>query len=273
MQNDRTSRSASNKAIRWRPSYDGERDIICTAFGLDFGSIILQLKKVKLSSYHRGTQADQNSQTTTSELPNALFRQRISVYMQRSASAALPGPRVTRFNTASRKLHGFAKSNTMIISEYSSGDFGEIVSIPSLLALDPRSTASAHMSSEVAVSAAIESTLTHILGSFWQVWYHQVSLIHDKHASLEDSIYENPSDGSHVRDVWAMSQHLHDMLRLVNRHAKVIEVIQEDFKVFAERAEDQAWLDSTVEDFAELRHDIDTDYLQPLEKMIDLVSL
>jgi Mg2+ and Co2+ transporter CorA len=113
--------------------------------------------------------------------------------------------------------------------------------------------------------------IVHILSRISQIWHHQVSLIHDEHANLEDHIYEAPADGSRAANVWAMSQHLHDMLKLMNRHAKVIEAIQEDFQLFAESADEQVWLVRTIEEFAQLSNDLSTDYLEPLEHMIDLV--
>lgn len=61
------------------------------------------------------------------------------------------------------------------------------------------------------------------------------------------------------------------MLKLMNRHAKVIEAIQEDFQLFAESADEQRWLDQTIEEFTQLSNDLSTDYLEPLEHMIDLV--
>jgi Mg2+ and Co2+ transporter CorA len=139
------------------------------------------------------------------------------------------------------------------------------------MTLDAETTAIPGNPSDQAEILATQSCIVHILGRIWQIWHHQISLIHDEHANLEDHVYEAPADSSCAANIWAMSQHLHDMLKLMNRHAKVIEAIQEDFQLFAEIADEQRWLDQTIDDFAQLSNDLSTDYLEPLEHMMDLV--
>ena len=69
-----------------------------------------------------------------------------------------------------------------------------------------------------------------------------------------------------------MSQRLHTMLTHINRHAKVIEAVQNDFHLFSERLKEREWLAHTLDDFEHLGETIRVDYLDPLEHMIDLVS-
>ncbi|KIW92260.1 uncharacterized protein Z519_07244 [Cladophialophora bantiana CBS 173.52] len=306
MQDDRDTRRASHKAIRWRPAFDIARGVICTAFGLDFGSLVVPRQGTP-PPHHQ--QHSQPSQTTTA----SLYRQRISVYMQRASSQALPGPRVTRFNSGSRHLHDMAKRDTIIICEYSSGEAGEIVSANVLLGLNPGPFATPSpgdgeeekpiLDRKVCTSTpTLQAVLSHIFDGLYQLWRDQIALIHEPHASLEDHIYAHPSDSSRARDVWAMSQRLHNMLKLVNRHSKVIEAVQDDFAVFAEterhyhdggggaerkdrepgsgrdgrRASggsrsSSTWLTPLLDDFEVLAENIGTDYLEPLEHMIDLM--
>ncbi|EXJ74411.1 uncharacterized protein A1O5_02707 [Cladophialophora psammophila CBS 110553] len=309
MQDDRDTRRASHKAIRWRPAFDIARGVICTAFGLDFGSLVVPRQGTPPPPPHH-QQHSQPSQTTTA----SLYRQRISVYMQRASSQALPGPRVTRFNSGSRHLHDMAKRDTIIICEYSSGEAGEIVSANVLLGLNPgpfptpRSgdgeEAKPILDRNVCASTpTLQAVLSHIFDGLYQLWRDQIALIHEPHASLEDHIYAHPSDSSRARDVWAMSQRLHNMLKLVNRHSKVIEAVQDDFAVFAEmerhypdgggrgaeRKDGEpgsgrdgrrasggtrsscTWLTPLLDDFEILAENIGTDYLEPLEHMIDLM--
>jgi hypothetical protein len=266
MQKDRMSRGASNKAIRWRPTYDSARGLICSAFGLDFGSIILTEKDPQKNVNLNASEAKKPAKAL-----NHLYRQRLSVYMQRHSRNFRRPANMTEFNTASKHLPKHTYGNTIIISEYSSGEVGEIVSTPSLMTLDTGTMAIPSNPSDQAEISATQSCIVHILSRIWQIWHHQISLIHDEHANLEDHVYEAPADGSRAANVWAMSQHLHDMLKLMNRHAKVIEAIQEDFQLFAESADEQRWLDQTIDEFAQLSNDLSTDYLEPLEHMIDLV--
>jgi CorA-like Mg2+ transporter protein len=266
MQNDRASRGASNKAIRWRPTYDSARRLVCSAFGLDFGSIILTKKDPD-----QEVRSSQRRREATTVPPSHLYRQRLSVYMQRQSNEPQPLENMTKFSTAPYKLREHARGNLMIISEYSSGEVGEIVSTQDLLTLNPGSSVAPGTTNEQAPISAAQSIIIHIFGRVCQIWRRQIALIHDEHADLEDHIYEQPADGSRAGNVWAMSQHLHGMLKLMNRHAKIIEAIQEDFHLFVGNERTQDWLDETIEEFAQLSNDLSTDYLEPLEHMIDLV--
>jgi ribosomal protein S15P/S13E len=279
MQDDRDTRRASHKGIRWRPAFDIARGMLCTAFGLDFGSLVVaESEQIKAQ---KGVPSNPRT-----------FRQRIAVYMQRASSEALPGPRVTRFHSGSRKLHEMAQRDTIVICEYSSGEAGEIVSANVLLGLSPEPvtrgwdyreplTPTRATPPPPPATQTLQLALSHIFDGLYQLWRDQIALIHEPHASLEDHIYAHPSDSSRARDVWAMSQRLHNMLKLVNRHSKVIEAVQDDFSVFAELGDvDQnketsdprkTWLTPLLDDFEVLAENIMTDYLQPLEHMIDLV--
>ena len=266
MQDERDTRRASNKAIRWRPAFDIARGVICSAFGLDFGSLVIP--RATMSEKH--AKSRQLGQNRSQELQSSasIYRQRIAVYMQRAWSEALPGPRVTRFNSGSSCLHETAKRDTIIICEYSSGESGEVVSASVLLGLHPVDTASNPV---FASAPAIQGIVSHVFEGLFQLWREQIALIHEPHAELEDHIYSQPADSSRARDVWALSQQLHNMLKLVNRHSKVIEAVQDDFEIFAERQDQQTWLDHVLDDFETLAENIRTDYLEPLEHMIDLV--
>ncbi|KIX92122.1 uncharacterized protein Z520_12115 [Fonsecaea multimorphosa CBS 102226] len=322
MQDDRDTRRASHKAIRWRPAFDIARGVICMAFGLDFGSLVVAPRPgTPSSSSSSHKQQQQHAQQLLQPTRASLYRQRVSVYMQRASSQALPGPRVTRFNSGSRHLHDMAKRDTIIICEYSSGEAGEIVSANVLLGLNPgafpppptpTSTASPDDEEENdddntttaldprqrASTPTLQAVLSHIFDGLYQLWRDQIALIHEPHASLEDHIYAHPSDSSRARDVWGMSQRLHNMLKLVNRHSKVIEAVQDDFAVFAEMEKFQdgggggtekkrdgsgggrrgrtsnsgsTWLTPLLDDFEVLADNIGTDYLEPLDYMIDLM--
>jgi len=114
-----------------------------------------------------------------------------------------------------------------------------IVRISSLLAFGPNSlaVAAAGTSAECMKLAALGDILIDVLDRVRQIWKHQLSQIHDEYAELEDCVYEESTEASHARQVWAMSQHLGNMLKLANRHAKLT---QEDLKVFAERGENRS---------------------------------
>jgi ribosomal protein S15P/S13E len=190
-----------------------------------------------------------------------------------------------------------AKRDTIIICEYSSGEAGEIVSANVLLGLNPGHISAPSSSTQgtppssfeapeirsFASTPTLQAVLSHIFDGMYHLWHNQIALIHEPHASLEDHIYAHPSDSSRARDVWAMSQRLHNMMKLVNRHSKIIEAVQDDFVIFAEmerkdgEKQDDAnermnWLTSLLDDFEVLAENISTDYLQPLEHMIDLVG-
>lgn len=292
MQDERDTRRASQKAIRWRPAFDIARGVICSAFGLDFGSLVVPFEATIPSDpqYHTQSELHHGPNDSQDQLllsAGLLYRQRISVYMQRASSEALPGPRVTCFNSGLRQLHEMARKDTIIICEYSSGSAGEIVSVPALLGLNPElATASGPLENEAtssrpeekasASTSTVRDVVSHVFDGLYQIWHSQIALIHEPHAELEDHIYAHPADSSRAREVWAMSQRLHTLLKLVNRHSKVIQDVQDDFLIFAEtRDKDngrhQNWLAPLLDDFELLSENFRTDYLEPLEHMIDLV--
>ena len=219
MKADRDTRGPTNKARKWRPSYDWGRQLVCMAFGLDFGSIILPSRPHRLPIRR---QTDQDADKS----PHVIHRQRLAIYMQRDHEAVEPSPRMTRFNTGRRNLQPYSKANTMVILEYLSGHMEEIADIPFLLSLDvtrPSSSLSQPDDPPLDLpSTVIQTVLTHTFSRVRQAWTDQLLQVHDEYTALEDRVYERPSDSSVAQHLWAMSQHLHDMLKLINRHAKLI---------------------------------------------------
>ena len=165
----------------------------------------------------------------------------------------------------------------MIIFEHLSSSVSEITEIPHLLGLNvlPTSPTSESKSENVIPVLAMQDTLTHIFTRVRQAWTEQLLVIHEQYTALEDSVYAQPADASQAQQVWAISQHLHDMLKLVLRHAKLVEGVQEDFRSFAEIREDSydEWLNGVIEEFMQLATDLEADYIKPLENIIDLVSV
>lgn len=254
MQEDRDSRRSSNMTIRWRPGFDVNRQVICTAIGIDLGSSNATFDQVG-PTHGKPPQQDQS-----------LFRKRrIAIYMQPSPSAATPNPRVTQFNSRGQKFANFARQDTIVVCEYSSDAWSEISSTPSLLALSP--VAGLPKSSPAAVMASVTA---HI---FWEIvskWQSHIAAIHQPFADLEELVHGQPSDITHSNQVWEWSRYLQNMLKLVGRHLKAIQTFQDDFELFAE-LEDVEWLDDAL---MEMKHVADTirgDYIEPLEHMIDLV--
>ena len=260
MQGERDSRRANNKAVRWRPAFDVARKLTATAFAIDFGAVIFP---------------DENGELPTDRSKSYLYesthRQRLAVYMQRPTENKNHFPRATRFTTGSKSLPPYAKLPTIIVCESSAGGVGEVVSIGPLLGLDIPSRSSDPPSE--AVNNAFESILSRVTEDILRLWEQQITLLHEPHAELEDAIWSRPADSSRAREVWSMSQRLHTILKHVNRHEKVLEAIEDDFQVFSEREEEQEWLDHTLDEFEHLAETIRVDYLEPLEHMIDLVSM
>ena len=260
MQADRSSRRAAHKAIKWRPAYDTARKLICSAFAVDFGRVLVSQDAPAI------VRPKKTKKTSRARLLESRQRQRIAVYMQRKASSKTPGARTTRFNTGHKSLPEHATCPTIIISEYSSVGVGEIISAAPLLGLD----VSGSDTSEV-VARAVEDILYHLIERIWRLWDTQIMLLHEPHAELEDYIWSKPADSSRAREVWSMSQRLHTMLKHINRHATLIGGFQEDFRAFAERSEEQSWLEPVLDEFKQLSDTIHVDYVQPLEHMIDLM--
>ncbi|RMZ74877.1 hypothetical protein DV737_g5646, partial [Chaetothyriales sp. CBS 132003] len=257
-----TSKRAANKAIKWRPAYDKARNLVCTAFAVDFGRVLFAESGPELGRTKNSDKAYR------ARLHESKQHQRIAVYMQRTVSSKIPNARMTSFNTGTKSLPEYAKYPTVIISECSWAGTGEIISAGPLLGLDVSQKGAARPH---AVIQAIEYILEHTVSGIRQLWDSQIDLLHEPHVELEDYIWSRPADSSRAMEVWAMSQRLHTMVKLINRHAKLIEFVQEDFGVFAERSEKQIWLDEQLDHFTQLSENIRVDYVEPLEGMIDLM--
>jgi hypothetical protein len=92
----------TEKSFKWRPFWDQDRDVICTAFGLDFGSIISHAtvtESTTKASLHKPSRHSQGQKRAELKESQETLQQRISVYLQRELSAALPGLRVMRFKS------------------------------------------------------------------------------------------------------------------------------------------------------------------------------
>ncbi|RMZ86287.1 hypothetical protein DV736_g6487, partial [Chaetothyriales sp. CBS 134916] len=257
-----TSKRAANKAIKWRPAYDKARNLVCSAFAVDFGRVLFSESPPTLAKTKKSKRSDRV------RLHESMQHQRIAVYMQRTVSSKVPGARMTSFNTGTKSLPEYAEYPTIIISEFSSAGTGEIINAGPLLGLDVSQRGSTRPH---AVIQAIEYIMEHVVSGILQLWDTQIDLLHEPHVELEDYIWSQPADSSRAREVWAMSRRLHTMVKLINRHAKLIQFVQEDFRVFAERSEDQSWLDEKLNHFAQLSENIRVDYIEPLEGMIDLM--
>ena len=228
MEADRVFRGPTDKARKWRPAYDWSRQLVCAAFGLDFGTIILPTHTHKWP-------VTQHTSRDTGKPTDRVHRQRLAIYMQREHEGAVPSARMTRFDTGKRHLQPYSKANTMIILEYLSGQTEEIADIPHLLSLYvpqqhvPPTTTSVGDVLDLP-SSITQTILSHIFTRVRQAWTDQLLLLHDEYTALEDRVYERPADTGVAQHLWAMSQHLHDMLKLINRHAKLISGVQDDYK-------------------------------------------
>jgi hypothetical protein len=259
--------------IKWRPSWDQARDVICTAFGLDFGSIVSHAtvtESTTKASLHKPSLHSQGQNRAELKESQETLQQRISVYLQRELSAALPGLRVMRFKSGAEERPRYAKANTMIIFEYSSGKIGEIVKAPELLDLYSGHSVGGH-TLDSAAPWIMEGVLNHIYDRVFQIWQDQISSIHEDHARLEDRVFDDPSNERLATEVWTMLEYLHDMAKLLNRHEALIDGFQENWGYFTERDNEQDWLDSTIGEPADLGNEIQKDYIEPLTSLIDLV--
>ena len=254
---------AFEKAMAWRPSYDIARDIACTVFGVELGrelGIHVAEKHLSTREALRRAKAKKSSY------------QRLSVYMQRHLPS-VPGSKMTIFNSGTKGWRKWARANTILIYESASGDQINIVDPLSLRALELRHpVATDEWAAVPAAVTATENVLTLVFESIVKAWHRQITKLSIQHASLEDRLYETPSDDRHAGALWGMSQHALEMAKLVNRHATLCQDVQEYFNIFAERDEEEDWLDDLLKSFRQTSVTIREDFISPTEHMIDLVQ-
>lgn len=269
MQAKRDQRRATNMTIRWRPAYDTSRGVMCGALGLDFGPLLLDEQQGELPSSETSKGSTQASSKKAQSQP---LQKRIAIYMQRTLTSALPGPKVTQFTSRLRDTEKFAfKSNdTLLICESSSDSTGPLSKSNHLRALSPIDHSLNRLPGS---SGLIAGAVRHCFEEVAWYWESQILIVHEKHAEIEDLIYTRPADASHARRVWAMSQRLHSMQKLINRHLELTETFKDDFKIFAELDREVDFLDDIIAELRRQSNAIHGDYIEPLEHMIDLVRL
>jgi hypothetical protein len=259
MHERRTSRRSVGKTIKWHPAYDAARSLICAAFAVDFGQPVV-------SSNSESRKAEFKAAASRVNLVESQHKHRVAVYMQRSSTSKIPGARTTPFTSGHKSLPGYAAVPTVIICEYSSPGVGDIVSPQPLLGLGVSGS-----DTPETVARAIEDIVSHTSDEILRVWHTQIKLLHEPHAELEDFIWSQPDNPSRAGEVWLMSQRLQAMLKYINRHTNLMRSVQEDFRAFAERDEEQYWLSPVIEEFRQLSDTILDDYVEPLQHMIDLM--
>src|SRR5947209_13636844 len=121
------NRAAFDKAMAWRPAYDVARDITCTVFGLELGHEL----DTHVARKHIATRdAIRRANGKLSKY------QRISVYMQRQLAGFPQGARMEVFNSGTRAWRKWAKANTILICESTSGEQAPIVDAVKLQTLE-----------------------------------------------------------------------------------------------------------------------------------------
>jgi hypothetical protein len=257
------NRAAFDKGAVWRPAYDLARNIACTGFGLELGHELDTHIAHKHNATHNAIRRA-NSQLSR--------YQRISVYVQRQLSEFPPGARMGVFNSGTKGWRKWARANTVLICESLSGEQAPIIDALKLRALElhhPGSTD--EWAATPAAVIAAENILSSVLDSILKAWRRQINKLSVQHALLEDRVYERPSDDSHAGRIWAMSQHALEMAKLASRHSTLCQDVQEYFNYFAERDEDNAWLEVLLKGFRQMSVSVRDDFIDPTNYMIDLV--
>jgi hypothetical protein len=257
------NRAAFDKAMAWRPAYDLARDITCTVFGLELGHEL----DAHVAREHIATRdAIRRANSKLSRY------QRISVYMQRQLAEFPQGARMDVFNSGTKGWRKWAKANTVLICESTSGEQAPIIDALKLQTLElhhPGSTD--EWAATPAAIIATENVLSSVLDSILKAWRRQINKLSVQHALLEDHVYERPSDDSHASEIWAMSQHALEMAKLASRHSTLCQDVQEYFNYFAERDDGNAWLEVVLKAFRQMSISVRDDFIDPTNYMIDLV--
>jgi hypothetical protein len=270
-------RDSSNKTIAWKPTYDLTRDITCTVFGLDLGAGLAGTQPARDIALPGKKSLDPRLPTTG---PSASRRQRLSIYLQRRLNGFPEAGKMGVFNTSANDKWQCARQNTILIYENSHDDCEEIIHGQGLLDVEWKTTTTTTTNSQTADADAalirtMEHILLHVFGKILRAWRKQLGLLSLQHAQLEDRVYGQPADDSPAPELWAMSKHLWSLTKLVNRHANLVEDVQENFNQFAERRahEPLDWLHEIARDFRQASITIQDDFIRPTEHMIDLVRL
>lgn len=257
------NRAAFDKAVAWRPAYDLAREITCTVFGMELANELdTHIAREKTTARNAIRRANKKLSSY----------QRLSVYMQRHLAGFPQGARMDVFNSGTKGWRKWAKANTVLIYESASREQSEIIDPLKLQSLELRHPGSTDERAAIPASViATENILTHVLGSILQAWRRQIIKLSVQHESLEDQVYERPSDDSHAGGLWGMSQHALEIAKLVNRHSALCQDVREYFNHFAERDQDNGWLEDILKGFHHTSETIKDDFINPTDYMIDLV--
>lgn len=266
---DRTERGAAKKISVWRPCFDTDRDLICTAFGLEHSLASASTLKKEGTANPVGSKSAK-IKNLSSQIES--YQRRFAVYLQRQAKEIPKAPtKVAPHKPPGSEQREFSQDNTIIIYEAAPADSGDFV-----LNADPgrlgQRTPHATDDDEPEVFAVMESVISSVFERVLDVWNHEVALLDVQYSTLEDQIYERPSDDTHAGELWAFSKRVLEMEKLVKFHSILLEDVEASFDNFAERTEPTEWLEQTSKDFEQLGKAILDDFIVPTEHMIDLVN-
>lgn len=268
---DRLERGAAKKVCIWPPSSDSSRSISWMAFGLEHGTSVFSTLSPDSSGNSNKAARVERSWLTSLKHSQTQYQRRLTVYSQQRDERHPTETMITDYASwAGSKQHGLSCENTIIIYDICPLQSGEILLDWTEDQFCQQRTI-ADRGKETPLFVGMEKILENVFASALETWKKQVALLEVQYTSLEDRVYELPSDDSHAGELWAISKHLLEMSNLVTFHSDLIKDVQEGFNNFRRPDGEDRWLDDTVKDIEQLGSTIQKVLIQPTDHLLDLV--
>lgn len=267
---DRTERGAAKKISVWRPSFDADRDLICTAFGLEHSLSAASSSKKGGPMQERAGSKAAKTKHISSQIESQ--QRRFAVYAQRQVRDIPKGTtKIAPHKLFPTDQNEFNQANTIIIYEASPADSDDFFLSSQSHRLAGQRTPNFLPADEPEPFTVMQDVIARVFERVLDVWNQEVAILDVQYSTLEDQIYERPSDDTHASELWAFSKRVLEMEKLVKFHSILLEEVEDSFDGFAGRAEPTEWLEQTSKDFEQLGKAIQDDFIVPTEHMIDLM--
>ena len=261
------SKSSRQLPIRqtefWRPLIDKSRNVIRTAFGIEY--LVPYQPTSGPSGSSVGTSAAHSTQDRDSlseHLPSSCL-QKITVFVQFN-------------NRQGKQLHFFESykkslGNYLIIFDKTHESLATKDLIPGpdtwQNLLDDFDLV--NQPSGNAVAFAIVQMIFEAVARKWSDF---IFCIDNYIAALEEEIYSQPANDQWSTALWSIAKQASEAERLIKFHLLLMEDIQNSLLFLVEKPFGLDWLSQNILDFKRLSNEIDESLKKPVANMVDLVS-
>ena len=246
------------QTVFWKPETNAQHNLTRTAFALEYPSPCKAPSVLRLTGV-----------TTSESISSVDCKQRLSVYLQlqrpRSGSEALleDSEDLENPHWANNAIIVFDnKLNTMPRRELIAGaeEWHNLIDDTHL-----------HKSKDAhPIAVAIIGLLFDAVS---QKWNDYISILHQRMVTVEEQLYNDPTNDQQANRLWSMSREILQAERLIRSHVQLLETLQYRLAFLKSGKSQQPpdWLRHNINDFNRLNVAVEENLKKPIANVIDLM--